>query len=135
MPKRPRPYIPLSVRLQVVERQCAETLYITLCTAGSVSERLGRGLSILFGNPFFHLDHDPPLRVRAFNPRTGKYKPDANDPDFLIYRTAEAHRFKTNVRGDGAQYPDRVLIKRERRRGKKKRKYNWPSRPIQSRGF
>jgi hypothetical protein len=66
-----------------------------------------------------HLDHDPPLgaREKVFN-SAGEhvgYEPDANDPEHLIYRTATAHRFKTNVRGDGAQHPDRVLIKRQRK--------------------
>jgi hypothetical protein len=66
------------------------------------------------------LDHDPALAARQFNARTGIYVPDANDPDHLIYREKHAHLIKTNTRGDGAQHPDRVLIKRERRRRKGK---------------
>jgi hypothetical protein len=63
------------------------------------------------------LDHDPALATRMRRTRAGKtlYSPDANDPAHLIYRTAHAHHIKTNVRGEGAQHPDRVLIKRARR--------------------
>ena len=67
-----------------------------------------------------HLDHNPALRTRPYNPRVknvaARYTPNANDPEYLIYRTQHAHHIKTNVRGDGAQHPDRVLIKRERKR-------------------
>jgi hypothetical protein len=78
------------------------------------------------------LDHDPPLAVRQFNPRTGKYKPDANDPNHLFYRTAEDHRVKTNIRGEHGQYSDRTLIKRERRRQKPKKPSHWPKRRFGS---
>jgi hypothetical protein len=100
-----------------------------------MSDRLGSALYFLFGDRPCHLDHDPPLRVRKFNKRTGRYTPDANDPDYLVYRTAEDHRLKTNVRGDGAQFPDRVLIKRAKRleRKKKRKKTLWPKRKLRSR--
>lgn len=88
------------------------------------------------------LDHDPALRIREFNERryravmdafqSGRittrerwrrvascYTPNANDPTSLIYRSETDHKLKTNVRGDGAQFPDRVLIKRERKRERK----------------
>lgn len=71
------------------------------------------------------LDHDPALGAR---PKTGdgkqtRYTPDANDPDALRYRPHApefegSHLIKTNVRGDHGQYPDRVLIKKEKRRQK-----------------
>ena len=106
--KLPRPHIPDSIRLKVALRQ-------------------------LFGAAPAHLDHNPPLAVRDKIMRDGiviGYKPDANDPDYLVWRTADDHRMKTNVRGDGAQYPDRVLIKRERRRNKVRVVRKIPSRPF-----
>jgi hypothetical protein len=65
----------------------------------------------------------------------------------LLYREKHAHHIKTNVHGDGAQHPDRVLIRRERQRTKKKKadladfrsalnkpKRGWPKgRKLQSR--
>lgn len=87
------------------------------------------------------LDHNPPLRLRAYNAkdadraaflRAGNtitarqyweriaacYSPHAHSEDHLFYRGD--HRIKTNVRGDNGQFSDRVLIKRERRRERKK---------------
>jgi len=99
--------------------------------------RLRMILEALFGAEYMRaeLDHDPPLTVREKIVRKGVivgYRPDANDPDFLIYRNADEHRLKTNVRGDGAQYPDRVRIKKIRRieHPKPKKKYNWPKRKV-----
>jgi len=80
------------------------------------------------------LDHDPALATRRKKGEGRKtvYIPDANDPEFLIYREKHAHHIKTNIKGDGAQYPDRVLIKRARgNRVKPKRK--WPTRPFPKR--
>ena len=146
--KRPRPYIPIPVRLKVALRQLPSDRVgrFVLCHPkmidGSAADslRLKMCLWAIFDDVAFHLDHDPPLRARKFNPRTGRYTPDANDPAHLVYRTAEGHRLKTNVRGDGAQFPDRVLIKREKRRERKKaagctktaprkNKRSWGSRP------
>lgn len=136
--KRPRPHIPFSVRVKVAGRHLvergiwtAEQLLLFEMSPIRAKRILPWMLSALFGQQTIHLDHDPPLRAREFNERTGKYKPAANDPDYLVYRTAEDHKRKTNLRGDGAQYADRVLIKRARRRDKPKRK----SRPISSRPF
>lgn len=111
--KRPRPYIPLEVQLEVA-------------------------LRLLFGKDVeAHLDHDPPLRARAFNDRTGQYFPDANDPDYLVWRDKEGHRIKTYVRGEHGQYSDTILIARERKREKKKAgklpTYRWPKRKMRSR--
>lgn len=136
--KRPRPYIPIPVRLKVAERQVRRLGKSVDFFATTRSIRLKMLLIVLFNGSTAHLDHDPPLRARKFNPRTGRYTPDANDPDHLVYRTAEGHRLKTNVRGDGAQFPDRVLIKRERklerkRAGKSRVKAKIPSRPFQKR--
>jgi len=142
--KRPRPHIPLHVRVMVAERQPYAGGFPRAKDGWPIGTplkfRLDFALDMLFGEKPAHLDHDPPLRARAFNPRTGKYTPDANDPDYLIYRTAEDHRVKTNVRGDHGQYSDRALIrrekKRERRRSGKKFKHRWPKgRKIQNRPF
>lgn len=81
------------------------------------------------------LDHNPALGLRKkrtrrelkYHPPTDgivalmvtTYTPDANDPAYLIYRSHAAHHIKTNVKGDGAQFSDTVLMKRERRRRRK----------------
>jgi hypothetical protein len=118
--KRPRPHIPYAVRVSVAQRQLdargINSMPVTALQTAAAKLRVLLGL--LFGTDPVHLDHDPPLRCRKFNSRTGKYTPDANDPAFLVYRTAVDHRTKTFIRGEHGQHPDRVLIKRERRREK-----------------
>ena len=105
-------------------------------------------LAELLGAKKLHLDHDPPLGARPqFRRGLGKktyYEPPANDPHHLIYREKHAHHIKTNVRGEHGQHPDRVLIKRERKRQTKKKpsrfsrppcrakKSTWPKRPLRS---
>lgn len=155
--KRPRPYIPVKVRLLVAmqgyamdERyrqrfEEAATDFLRWLNPKTIigrlpkpsKKRLTEILKARFGDKSCHLDHDPPLRARAFNPRTGKYKPDANDPRFLIYRSQEEHRVKTYVRGEHGQYSDTILIARERKREKKKAgklpTYRWPKRKMRSR--
>lgn len=149
-----RPHVPLAVRIQVAERQAKAKpsvrwgFYLTVEWGPQQQARrlamLLRVLTEQFGCEVtdLRLDHDPPLAARprhrrGLGPKT-YYTPDANDPDHLAYRPhgpqfARSHLVKTNVRGDHGQFPDRVLIKRERRRREKtKRK---PSRKIQSRGF
>lgn len=64
--------------------------------------RLRLVLHTLFGNAPVQLDHDPALILRNHNRRTGKYTPDANDPDFLIYRLKDDHLQKTTGRKPGA---------------------------------
>lgn len=150
----PRPHIPLEVRCRVACRQLGEmwvddTIEAWRTALGVLLEHRLKTLADLLGCEVkdLHLDHQPALAAREKIKRRGVvvgYKPAANSPDHLIYRTAEAHRFKTNVRGEGAQFPDRVLIKRERRREKplRRAKRKWTSRPFpksgkrfQSRGF
>ncbi len=136
--KRPRPYIPLAVRVEVALRQIKQVAEPPMRFGRSDKDYLVVLLCLLFAVEPCHLDHDPPLRVRRFNKRTGKYTPDANDPNHLFYRTKDDHGIKTNVRGLRGQHPDRVLIKRERRREKpkKKRPHKWASRPFpKGRGF
>lgn len=129
MPRLLRPSIPDSAKLAVVLRQLGEMfpgpVLATARKSRTISTTLTNRLCILAdllgcqpGD--LHLDHDPPLATRdKVRNRAGEhigYRPAANDPEFLIYRTAQAHRIKTNVRGDGALHPDRVYIKRARRR-------------------
>lgn len=155
MPRLYRPHIPLEVRCRVVLRQLGE-LWINDCLywhhrnfSGLLADRLGK-LATLLGCEVkdLRLDHDPALatRQRKGEGKNTVYSPAANNPEFLIYREKHAHHIKTNVRGDGAQYPDRVLIKRERRRTRPKSaldkwadakrraaKRKWPNRLRRSR--
>ena len=127
-----RPYIPIDVRLKVAERQLGRSWSIR---GQSPKERLRLMLKLLFANQPFQLDHDPALVNRKFNKRNHRYTPDANDPDYLIYRTKDAHDIKTRVRGDGAQHSDlglrRKMKRIERRETRPIKKI--PSRPFQTR--
>lgn len=171
MPRLPRPAIPLEVKARVLLRQLGE-LWPDDCVRGAKEARsLGYFVNGLLGSlaelleceaKDLRLDHDPALENRlkelrlpngrkskgVFVPEGAKvtrYYPDANDPEHLIYREKHAHHIKTNVRGDGAQYADNVLAKRERKRQKKaerprptrlKGKRPWPrGRKIPSRPF
>lgn len=124
-----RPHIPLRIRVQVAERQLKQAGIAPIST-----EKLSTFLFLALDALARHigcerqelrLDHDPALGAR---PKTGegkrtRYTPDANDPDALRYRPhgpefEASHLIKTNIRGDHGQHPDRVLIKKERRRQK-----------------
>jgi hypothetical protein len=105
MSKRPRPYIPISIRLQVAQRQLVVghsfvVAYSYLLMDCTKKIRLDRILAFMFHAP--QLDHDPALILRKLNPRTGKYTPDANDPNYLIYREKADHQKKTSGRNPGA---------------------------------
>lgn len=161
-----RPIIPVEVKCRVALRQLGyEEMAIAVALAvndGKLGAFLTKALVCVAQHldctvKDLRLDHDPPLGARPkFRRGLGKktyYQPDANDPDHLLYRPhgpefEGSHLIKTNVRGEHGQHPDRVLIKKERRRlrkGKKRRfkrkiaaRANpWPQghRPIQSRGF
>jgi hypothetical protein len=41
-------------------------------------------------------DHDPCLAMRLFDPMTGLYDPDENDPRYIVPRLAEDHDIKTS---------------------------------------
>lgn len=41
-------------------------------------------------------DHHPPLALREYDPKTRKYKPDANDPKFMTLYLSKHHDMKTN---------------------------------------
>lgn len=154
MARLPRPHIPLKIRCHVAAHQigwglgakdgqpAAIAMLLSLHKAnyGNLLLRLLTELQEKLGvlpSGALHLDHDPALVNRKKIKRDGKivgYKPAANDPNFLIYRTKERHDIKTRVRGDGAQFSDLALARRERRRQKKRMrpKRKWPSRPFQT---
>lgn len=95
---------------------------------GRLLEGLLARLAVLLGCDVsqLRLDHNPALGARQKRQdRAGAiigYIPDEHDPAFLIYRTVHGHHIKTNIRGDGAQHPDRVLIKRQKRHERGPRK-------------
>ncbi len=118
--KRSRPHIPLSVRVAVAERMvnmravatgewAYRNLYFSriLLTTPEfkwpLKDRLESLLYHLFRDEKTHLDHDPALILRPFDEVTGKYTPDANDVNHLIYRTVAEHLEKTIGRKIGAE--------------------------------
>ena len=151
-----RPSVPVEVKCRVALRQLGELWPDDVINAnrpnpstrrslGGLLEKLLPRLAELLGcdRADLRLDHDPPLAARPQERRgLGRktyYVPDANDPEHLFYRPhgpefTGSHLIKTNVRGDHGQYPDRVLIKRERRR-KDKRKRRPKTKIKQRKGF
>jgi len=138
-----RPYIPMRVRCVVIARQLqhsgrlrdvleAANLYPT-----TPRSQLAHMLDCQFGFEDVHLDHDPPLCLREIiDAEKGIYKPDANDPRYLVYRTAEEHRIKTFIRGEGAQFSDAAKRRRKLKLERPPRPNRWPpkgSRPLRSR--
>lgn len=126
MPRLFRPHIPLEIRCRVAMRQLGEMWPDEMLSGwprarGKLLVVLTHHLAeLLGGTPSdLRLDHDPALAIRQKVYRRGEhvdYDPPANSIEHMVYRTVHAHHIKTNVRGDGAQHPDRVLIKRERKR-------------------
>jgi hypothetical protein len=133
-----RPPIPIDVKCRVVLRQLGTLFLEEVIQANRYDRRARekRSLGALLAHRLeklaeclgctvkdLRLDHNPALgaRVKVFEKGVHvDYMPGANDPDFLEYRPhgpqfARSHLIKTNVRGDGAQHPDRVLIKKNRR--------------------
>jgi len=106
--RRIRPYIPLKVRVEVAERQAkyyADPLWWQVYCAAAPEVKLKPRLKSLLQYLFdgkAHLDHDPALILRVYDPVTKTYIPDANDPDFLIYRGIEDHLEKSVGRKVGA---------------------------------
>lgn len=143
--KRPRPLVPLVVRYVVAQRQVLlkypEIRQSTVLFGSPGKEGmdvwLQTYLALLANGKPLHLDHDPALINRKFNPKTGKYTPDANDPDYLVYRPADEHDIKTRVHGEHGQHSDLALRRKLKRiarnRNPKRRKYKWPSRPFRKR--
>ena len=141
-----RPCIPLKVRCRVALRQLGETWSDTVLHSwhgnyGLLLERLLRRLAVKLEADKLELDHDPALVLRQQDfvkidgKMTLKFTPDAADVDHLIYRSDTGHRHKTHGvrREDSPEFSDRVLMKRQRRRERPKRKKLWPSRPFPKR--
>ncbi len=135
----PRPHISTSIKIAVIERQIAAAGRSTIVfTEATKDKQLAGLLRFLFGDNRVHLDHMPALALRkkVFD-RAGKhvdYEPRAADPEYLLYRLVDEHKRKTNgIRGDGAEFSDRVLIKKQRRIERGPRPKRGPK--IQSRGF
>lgn len=158
MPRLIRPYIPLLVRCQVALRQSGEMWIINVIVEWKGVRGRGLGellkiklayIALMLGCEVkdLRLDHNPALGAREKVFRKGVhvgYRPDANDPDHLMYREKHAHDVKTRLRGDHGQFSDIALIKRERRRTRKKKlkpKRKWalkrkiPSRPFRRLGY
>lgn len=123
--KLPRPHVPIMVRIEVAQRQLRGFGMTVDRNKDEESvaylDRLLLTLSLCFESCFqpMVLDHDPALCNRQFSKRSGKYKPDANDPKFLIYRTKLDHDLKTRVRGDGAQLADLAMLRKNKRIAKR----------------
>jgi hypothetical protein len=139
MARLPRPHIPLSVRIRVIERQCLEAGITPLGTHNaihkqrSLSERLAFNIREHFGDKKVELHHRPAL-VNRLRKSNGEYDPPANDPDHLIYLLETDHDIETRVRGLHGQHSDLALArKRKRKERKAKRpKRKWASRPLRS---
>lgn len=150
-----RPYIPLSVRVEVAERQLREQMeephprgreagtywmfYANSMPYLALSKRLDYLLKYLFGDQPYQLDHDPALSLRRYSAGHDRYYPDANDPNYLLYRAKDRHLQKTTGRQPGAERTvtskgSDVWLKKkfDRIEGKTKRR---PKQKIPSRGF
>ena len=122
----PRPHIPISVRVQVAERQMHER-GLTDWSPGmptgfhSKTALLDYYLRRLFGDGTFELHHRPALVNRERYRRGGKtfYKPDANDPNHLVYLLDDEHDIETRVRGVGAQLSDLGQARKRKRAARK----------------
>jgi len=103
--KRPRPYIPLAVRVEVAERDVPKGAWWELYSLAVERGRLtlGKRLMILLGHlpKGAQLDHDPALILRPYV--DGFYSPLANDPAYLVYREKAEHQQKTTGRKPGAE--------------------------------
>lgn len=142
-----RRYIPLKIRVLVVERQIAEKvglqewerMALAVFNTSSFKARLADGLKMLFGDKAVELHHRPALVNRPLNRRKTDTVPPANSPDHMVYLLKdEEHRIETYVRGVGAQRSDvsqrRYLKRVEKNRQKKKRSaQKWPSAKIPKR--
>jgi hypothetical protein len=142
-----RPYIPLSVRVKVAERQ-VKALHEPPARMGLADgARLFQLLWVLFGDQKYQLDHNPALALRRRR-GTGKdtvYSPAANNPDFLEYRLDDGHLQKTTGRAPGAERTvtskgsDRWLIAKFNKlegRTKRRPQTSWPKgRKMRSKPF
>jgi hypothetical protein len=122
-----RPHIPIQTQCLIALKQLGELWPDDVLAANrnkkDLLDRLLDQLSELLGAEHLQLDHNPALALRDKVFSNGvhiEYKPHSCDPEFLVWRDANAHRIKTNFHGDGAQFSDWALIRRERRRNRKK---------------
>ena len=127
-----RPYIPLEVRVKVAERQ-ADAKGFRLSPIGYTNtQRLSKLLLFLFGETVPELHHRPSLVNRE--QKGGKYVPDANDAEYLVYLDPQEHDIETRERGVGAQFSDLAQVRRQKNKARKanRPKHKWPSRPLRS---
>lgn len=106
MGKRPRPPIPLWVRIHVCARQLAAKGIPLPDSAGmNRKQHIEVLLRLLFGEDWTRAecDHRPALGLRDYNPRVkvlaDRYTPNANDPNFLEYLLDDAHLERTAGKG------------------------------------
>ena len=149
-----RPHVPIKVRLAILERQAfveraypseeerdlAREWYELRYHKFTKSEKIEYLLELLFRGMPVELDHDPALILRYKNHKTGGYRPDANDPRYLVYRLKPEHRKKTIGRKPDAERTvttkgsDVWLAKKFRKLEKpQKPKQKIPSRPFPKR--
>lgn len=138
---------PLAVRVQVIRRMLNERgrghiAGLMDWASDSSGRRIELGLAWLgFEKP--HLDHDPALILRPYNPRikdvASRYTPHAHDPDALVYREKADHQQKTTGRKPGAERTATtkgsdiwLKSKFNRLEGRTKQR---PKQKIRSRGF
>lgn len=121
-----RPHIPIRTQCIVALKQLGELWPEDVLSATKnktiLLDDLLKRLSDLIGAEDLQLDHQPALALREkvfLNGEHVEYQPHSCDPEHLIWRDKDAHRIKTNVRGDGAQFSDLALIRRKKRREKK----------------
>lgn len=144
MARLPRPYIPWSVREQVIDRQMAEASFAPTAAAldtDSAERRVRWKLEEFFSGKAVELHHRPALVNRHHVYRDGRvvaYIPAANDPEHLVYLLAgagEDHDVETRVRGLHGQHSDLALARKRKRKERKakRRKTRWASRPLRSR--
>ena len=154
---RPRPHIPLSVCVQVAERQVkasGSALWPIYLSAQAINpwplgQRLRILLNDLFGDKLYQLDHDPALILRKYRNDArmkppDRYTPNANNPAHLVYRDTADHLQKTTGRKPGAERTVTTKgsdigiktkfarLKRPKRRKQKisARKNPWPKRKF-----
>ena len=143
----PRPNVPFGNRVQVAERQYFEK-YGHAADWGSTGKppslkyKLTMLLRVLFDLRPAQLHHRPALLNRL--QINGKYHPDANDPNFLVYQLASDHDIETRVRGPHGDYSDLAKARKRKRKQRKetmRRAANRPNkkkprlRKLRGRGF
>jgi hypothetical protein len=146
MSRLPRPNIPLAVQLYVAQRQVgcspfyAEEFVEMARAARKLKIELEGTLFLIacsLGVPVktLELHHRPALTNREKIIRGGEivgYKPDANDPEHLIFLAEAAHDVETRVRGLRGQHSDLGLARKNKRiarnRDPKRRKAKIPNR-------